>query len=417
MVKYFIFLLIIFKNVHSSDISSSFDSIQNDPLNRINNHFIIPSFLLNRTKFWYNIYSKYHDKNIIIHDKKNPNIIFEVLDFSNVYKSKLNRFTNITIQKNLIKGKIKAIATFLKINVKKKRKRKLISFFKKYKIPFKSRTLYKKALLLAENIRAQTGQKNNINNGFKSFLKNRSFFNSLFTIFKIPEEFIAIPFLESSFNSDAQSKVGAKGAWQFMDYVGKSFFVQNKLIDHRLNIYLSSIGAMQLIRQNYRILKRYDLSVIAYNSGLKHLFKAKRKLKKNDLMLKDLFFRYKHPGFGFASINFISEFLALVYLLKYNPNYSIDNLNNQNNKIFFYTTLCKTIPKKLFSNLSSYSKNLNLLNKHILNKDIKHNKGLVFITDFDFKNKNFKKINTSTILKTYPRYWHRIAHRYNCSIK
>ena len=45
---------------------------------------------------------------------------------------------------------------------------------------------------------------------------------------------------------------------------------------------------MHLIKQNYRILKRYDLSIIAYNSGLRHLFKAKRKLCSSyDLFLCD----------------------------------------------------------------------------------------------------------------------------------
>src|SRR5690606_910794 len=155
-----------------------------------------------------------------------------------------------------------------------------------------------------------TGQKNFIKSGIVESLPYQSFLFRLFADKKLPKELLAIPFLESSFNPRAHSKVSAAGAWQFMPLISSYFLPKRTtILDYRFNVGLSSLAAAKLLDENHRILKSWDLAVTAYNSGTKHLLKTKRELKRPDVTLEDVIKHSDSKHFGFASKNFYSEFL------------------------------------------------------------------------------------------------------------
>lgn len=175
-------------------------------------------------------------------------------------------------------------------------------------IPKKKSARLKLISKLAENVRAQTGQRENISKGLERVNYYRETLTALMDIFEIPPELINISFLESSFNPDAKSKVGATGAWQFMRHTGKHFMRIDQYVDQRLNPVISSISAFHLLKQNFQILKDWSLAIAAYNSGTKHLLRARRKLMRRDVKkinLEKALKNYSHPHIGFASENFL----------------------------------------------------------------------------------------------------------------
>jgi membrane-bound lytic murein transglycosylase D len=126
----------------------------------------------------------------------------------------------------------------------------------------------------------------------------------------VPVELTRLPFVESSFNFRAFSKVGASGVWQFIRSTGKRYLRMDRAVDERRDPILATEAAAKLLRENYEALGSWYLAVTAYNHGRKGMMRAVRKMGTQDFttILK----KYSHPSFRFASRNFLMEFLAAV---------------------------------------------------------------------------------------------------------
>ena len=225
---------------------------------------------------------------------------------------------------------------------------------------------------------------------------------------------VAIAFVESSFNIRAKSRVGATGAWQFLNRTAKYFLPMNKHTDSRLNPLLSTLGAFHLLKQNKQILKRWDKAVTAYNTGTKPLILAQKKFKDKNLSIDFIFNNFKHPQLGFAATNYYTEFLALSYTL---PNkhlfFSPDKNLISYKPIEAYISLCSFRPYKLFKSLKKSSPYLNLLNLHL--KKIKKNyqKGTIVFSDINLTKKRYIKV-PNHYYKKYPKRWYRLSKNLKC---
>lgn len=124
----------------------------------------------------------------------------------------------------------------------------------------------------------------------------------------VPTELVALPHVESSFNPEARSHVGASGLWQFTRSTGQRFMQINHVVDERRDPFLSSEAAAKLLAYNYSILESWPLAITAYNHGVAGMRRAVKKLGTNDI--EDIIRNYDGRTFGFASRNFYVAFLA-----------------------------------------------------------------------------------------------------------
>jgi membrane-bound lytic murein transglycosylase D len=124
----------------------------------------------------------------------------------------------------------------------------------------------------------------------------------------VPTELAALPLVESSFNPKAYSRVGAAGLWQFTRGTGRRYMRIDHVVDERMDPHRASIGAAQLLRDNYRRLGAWPLAITAYNHGVSGIARAVRVLHTKDIGVISR--RYSSRTFGFASRNFYAEFLA-----------------------------------------------------------------------------------------------------------
>ena len=58
----------------------------------------------------------------------------------------------------------------------------------------------------------------------------------------LPVVLTRLPLIESSFNIEAYSKVGAAGIWQFMPATGRLFLTINHMVDERLDPLIATPG-------------------------------------------------------------------------------------------------------------------------------------------------------------------------------
>jgi membrane-bound lytic murein transglycosylase D len=124
----------------------------------------------------------------------------------------------------------------------------------------------------------------------------------------VPEELAALPHVESSFNPDARSYVGAAGLWQFTSDTGRRFMQVDHVVDQRRDPYESSEAAARLLKYNYSILGTWPLAITAYNHGVGGMRKAVQQIGTDDIEV--IVRRYDGRAFGFASRNFYVSFLA-----------------------------------------------------------------------------------------------------------
>jgi membrane-bound lytic murein transglycosylase D len=124
----------------------------------------------------------------------------------------------------------------------------------------------------------------------------------------VPAEIAALPHVESSFNLEAYSKVGAAGLWQFMPSTARRYMRVDSVVDERLDPYSATEAAANLMLYNYRLVGTWPLAVTAYNHGPGGLRKAQDELGSSDIAV--IVKRYQGKTFGFASRNFYVAFLA-----------------------------------------------------------------------------------------------------------
>lgn len=398
-----------------------------DHEDRVDDAFRVTDYYYPSVNFWFLIYTQFESSSVVIHDKSNLNIIYKVLDFSSLHKKKVPKNTLYILQSKLADEKLKQTKKEIDELIKnpfsltvssKKIYRTLASAGVQLPLKEKERKEYFKGL--KKTLRSQTGQKNFIRDGVIRSLPYQTFLNSYFKKRNLPTELLAIPFLESSFNPKAHSRVNALGPWQFMPLIG-SYFVPKRTnkYDYRSNVGVSSIAGAFLLSENFRIMKSWDLAVTAYNSGTKHLLRTKRELASNDIDLEAVIKHSDSESFGFASKNFYSEFLALAHVLAYRDEIYPDlpELDRKDLKddLRFYMAKCQIRQNR---DLTTREKDdIEFYNHHIPDSGFTLPRGFIVTTKGKLNPKRFFQVPEKYLLKTRPIDWIGLLRRQSCSTR
>ena len=166
-----------------------------------------------------------------------------------------------------------------------------------------------------DRLRSQTGVRERFQEGVQI---SRRYIKAMEEIFRregLPVELTRLPLIESSFNLQATSKVGAAGIWQFMPSTGRIYAMRvSDAIDERRDPLIATEAAARFLRSNYERLGSWPLAITAYNHGPGGVASAVSTVGSSDIA--DIIRYYRGPAFGFASRNFYPEFLAAVEIEK-----------------------------------------------------------------------------------------------------
>jgi len=298
--------------------------------------FPLPNNLKPNVKFWIQVYSKYTTDQVIIHDSKNLDIIYEVIDLVDSTttndKSMSNKWKKIENVKDRFANILTSLASREIVpDALGSKERFVYELFKENKNP----EIYSEA---AKNIRAQGGLKDRFRDGLIRSGRYHQQIQSVFNKQNLPSELTALPHVESSFNNKAYSKLGAAGLWQFTHGTGRLFLTIDYTVDDRFHPEKATEAAAKLLKENYATLGTWPLAITAYNHGVNGMKRAVRLLGTTDFGI--IAEKYSSRQFGFASSNFYAEFLAALHVSKnYKkyfgeitfeepPKYSIVNIPN-----------------------------------------------------------------------------------------
>jgi membrane-bound lytic murein transglycosylase D len=167
-----------------------------------------------------------------------------------------------------------------------------------------------------EDIRFQLGQADRFRSGLIRAGTWETHIAETLANLGLPSELAVLPHVESSFNPNAYSKVGAAGLWQFMRSTGRRYMRIDGAVDDRLDPFRSTEAAAQLLAYNYRVLGTWPLALTAYNHGTEGMRHAKESMGTDDIVR--IVRGYSGRTFGFASRNFYVSFLAALEI-DHNP--------------------------------------------------------------------------------------------------
>jgi len=281
--------------------------------------FAIPKGLEVNVKFWIDVYSKYNTDQGVLHDSDNIDLIYEELDFGSIsMRTDLNSYQKEVAKVKMVKdGKKRVIAMLEKFSTLPDgsslsgKERKVWDYFEKIDEKNKFIVASKK-----NRLRFQLGQKDRVIQGIYFSGRYIEEFEKVFRDAGLPVELARLPFVESSYNVLARSKVGASGLWQIMPYTMKGFMKRDPAIDLRNHPMEATKLASKLLRINYNMLQSWPLALTGYNFGPSGVLRVTKKFQSRDI--GDL---VQNKRFGFASRNFYASFLAALEVTSNAPKY------------------------------------------------------------------------------------------------
>ncbi len=248
--------------------------------------------------FWVDIYSKYESRQGVLHDSKYVDKIYEIVD--------LKRGGGIR------EAKRRWREVLMSLHKKEGSQEALTEDERRIQLLFADVTEPDKYLAASHRrrLRLQHGQKDMFREGLIQSGRYLPAMEEHFKAAGLPRELTRLPFVESSFNTMARSKVGASGIFQFMRSTGRLFLTINDSVDERNDPIRATEAAAKLLRMNYESLQSWPLAVTAYNHGRKGMMRAVRKVGTDNL--GEIVTTFRSRNFGFASGNFYTELLAAI---------------------------------------------------------------------------------------------------------
>lgn len=258
-----------------------------------------PAELDRDVDFWVSIFADYSTTEGVLHDNRNLAIVYERIDMP-AGLSRRERQRRVGDQRKQLQAVLRKLAGGKRDGLSAEEARVLALW---------PEDVSNATLAAAVNqIRFQQGLSDRFRAGLARSGRWRDFIEEEFTALGVPVELAALPHVESSYNPNARSHVGASGIWQFTRSTGRRFMQVDHVLDERNDPFEATRGAGKLLAYNYSITGNWPMAITAYNHGLSGARRAMRQF--GDESYVDILRKYKSRTFGFASRNFYVAFLA-----------------------------------------------------------------------------------------------------------
>lgn len=249
--------------------------------------------------FWVSIFTEYTTTEGVLHDNRNLGVVYGgVAAGANMSRSQRNRV--VATQRQRLQGILRTLATG---------KRDGLSEEEAAVLALWPADVSNAELAAAvERIRYQQGLRDRFAEGLRRAGRWRAHIVAELEALGVPADLAALPHVESSYNPNARSHVGASGIWQFTRSTGRRFMRVDHVLDERNDPFTASRAAAELLAYNYSLAGNWPMAITAYNHGLGGVRRAMSQY--GDTNYVDILRKYNGRTFGFASRNFYVAFLA-----------------------------------------------------------------------------------------------------------
>ncbi len=285
-----------------------------------NDTFSCPDSLLPRVAFWVEVFSRWDTSTAIFHDKDNPHRVYSTVKRKEGCR-RSRKGDSVYRERRRLKKSL------LSVNSKLAKGRSLSKSEQRLKDLFIGEPI-SNIKSAADRIRCQSGNKDRMKTALSHFMSYRPVILDALKSQNITSELQYLPFVESAFNPNAVSHVGAAGLWQIMPSTGRTLgLTVNNKVDERFDPTSASYAAALYFRNSVDNLSETafenGLTVVnkelnpfvitSYNYGVRGMERA---INQVGLDYERLLREYKSPSFQTAVKNFYASFLAARHVAK-----------------------------------------------------------------------------------------------------
>jgi len=249
--------------------------------------------------FWISIFSRYSTDEGVLHDNRHLGVVYARLDMP-AKLSRRERQRRVEAERKKIQAALGSLASGKRDNLTAEEARILALWPEGV-----SNETLRSAI---GQIRFQQGLSDRFRAGLERAGLWRDYVNEEFTALGVPVDLAALPHVESSYDTNARSHVGASGIWQFTQSTGRRFMRVDHVVDERNDPFAATRAAGRLLAYNYSLTGNWPMAITAYNHGLAGVRRAMSQY--GDTAYVDILRNYNGRTFGFASRNFYVAFLA-----------------------------------------------------------------------------------------------------------
>lgn len=282
--------------------------------------FSCPESLLPRVSFWVEVFSRWDTQTAIFHDKDNPARVYSTVKRSQGCR-RSRKGDSIDRERKRLKRDLSATADRLT------KGRALTTAQSRLQNLFVGQPISEIGAA-ANRIRCQSGNRDRMQEALQQFNLYRPTILDALESQNLTPELQYLPFVESAFNPQALSHVGAAGLWQIMPDTGRSLgLTVNHAVDDRYDPTRATYAAAKYFRNSVDKLSETAFEngfavtakelnpfvITSYNYGVRGMQRA---VKQVGLNYERLLREYKSPNFQIAVKNFYASFLAARHVAK-----------------------------------------------------------------------------------------------------
>lgn len=305
--------------------------------------FSCPESLLPRVSFWVEVFSRWDTKTAIFHDKDNPARVYSTVQRSQGCR-RSRKGDSVDRERKRLTRQLAATADKLsKGKALNESQLQLEELFVGEPIS--------EVRAAASRIRCQSGNRDRMQEALQQFKLYRPTILDALESQNLTPELQYLPFVESAFNPQALSHVGAAGLWQIMPDTGRTLgLTLNYAVDDRYDPTRATYAAAKYFRNSVDKLSETafengfsvtakDLNpfvITSYNYGVRGMQRA---VKEVGLNYERLLREYKSPNFQTAVKNFYASFLAARHVAKNANNFFTPPKNSAFERIYSFNTV------------------------------------------------------------------------------
>ena len=299
--------------MYPADQSAADHLVQHHKL-KCGQYFPCPDALRRRVDFWIDVYGRWRTNDAILHDAQRPHRVYKIIKGKACGTKGNTQF--IKEQKRQIRLRLERIAILIEQNktITQAKDKHYLNMF-----PDRSPAVLRRA---TRNLRCQSGNKDGFRNALRRFGTYGPIVRRVLKDAGLHQDIQYLPFVESSYNPEAYSRVGAAGMWQIMPRTARELGLElNATMDERLDPEAASWAAARYLKGSKKNLtvaarsKKANVSdseltpfvITSYNYGVNGMRRAIKKLGPDFLTVLN---RYRTKKFRVAVKNFYAGFLA-----------------------------------------------------------------------------------------------------------
>lgn len=284
--------------------------------------FPVPPEIQPNVDFWRHVYGIWSRGEVAIHDNRYLGVVYEVVKLPEPIKE---GYTDA--QRDLVRARTARYEERLRTLEERVRAGQRLTADEQALLTQIESAGGRDAVFgAAERLRTQRGLRERFRRGVEISGRYDDMFRDIMRSQGVPEDLAFLPHVESSFQTNAVSSVGAAGIWQFMPATGRMFMTVNDTVDDRLDPIVAAEGAARYLAQAHARLGSWPLAITSYNHGQGGMANAKAQFGDD---IGAIVKNYRGQYFGFASRNFYAEFIAAREVTRHANRYFPEGLKRE----------------------------------------------------------------------------------------